>query len=124
MFLFLGVCGIKLGFLDSRLCHDFCSSLTPYVDLKSESIQAQLISYQCQHRHNLLIDQCQTNGHDLGTYVSMRTSYKCQQGHKLSTINATPMGTILNLFVSFFLFSCFLFPVSFIISLSYSLFVN
>ena len=34
-------------------------------------------SYHC---HKLLIDQCQTNGHDLSSYVSTRTSYHC---HKL-----------------------------------------
>ena len=33
-------------------------------------------SYKCQHRHKLLINQCQTNGHNL-------LIYQCQHGHKL-----------------------------------------
>ena len=32
----------------------------------------------------LLNDQCQINGHDLGSFVSARISYWCQQGYKLS----------------------------------------
>ena len=41
------------------------------------------LSYQCQKGHKLLNDQCQTNVHDLVSYL-----------YKLVTINANPMGTI------------------------------
>jgi len=78
--------------------------------LKPVSIQVQLICYQCQHGHTLsyqcqnghklLIDQCQTNGHDLILYVSARTSYQCQQGHKLLIDQCQTNGHELSLFVS------------------------
>ena len=78
--------------------------------LKPASIQVQLISYQsqhghtlsyqCQNRHKLLINQCQTNGHDLSLYVSTRTSYQCQQGHKLLIDQCQTNGHELSLFVS------------------------
>jgi len=39
------------------------------------------LSYQSQNGHKLLVDQYQTNGHDLSSYVSTKTSYQCQHGH-------------------------------------------
>ena len=60
-------------------------------DLKPVSIHVQFVSYQCKHRHKLLIGQCQINGHDLSFYVSMRTSYQFQQGHKPAISNLPNM---------------------------------
>ena len=40
---------------------------------RSQLICFTRTSYQCQHGHKLLIDQCQTDGPDLSSYVSMRT---------------------------------------------------
>ena len=40
-------------------------------------------SYHCPDGHKLLINRCQTNGHNLSSYVSTRTSCQCQYGHKL-----------------------------------------
>ena len=79
-------------------------------DQLTMSTGTQSLIYQCQTNGHDLVSyryksearnyQCQTNGHDLfSLYVSTRTSYQCQQEHKLLSINAKPMGTILNLFV-------------------------
>ena len=51
-------------------------------------------SYHC---HKLLIDQCQTNGHDLSSYVSTRTSYQC---HKLLIDQCQTNGHDLSSYVS------------------------
>jgi len=58
--------GLSLSFLIagselSQSRHDFSSHVSTRTN------------YQCQHGHTLLINQCQTNGHDLSLYVTMRT---------------------------------------------------
>ena len=52
------------------------ADLSSYVSRRA-SYQCQKrhkLSFQCQHGNKLLIDQCQTNGHDLNSYVQMSTS--------------------------------------------------
>ena len=76
-----------LGLLDSCCCSHFCSKCRTCITAsRSVLIQVQIFSYQCQHEsklsyqcqneHKLLVDQCQTDEHDL--------SYQCQHGHMLS----------------------------------------
>ena len=70
---------------------------------------SKLICLDNYQQSMVLIDQCQTIGHDLNLCVSTRTSYQPGMGtilwainvnRKLVTIDAKPMDTILNLFVN------------------------
>ena len=51
-------------------------------------------SYQFQYGHKLLLHLCQTNGHNLDLFVSVRTSYQFNTDTSSYLINANPMDTI------------------------------
>ena len=76
----------------------FLQHVVNVVNLKPVSIQVQFVSYQCQQRHKLLIEQCQISEHQSQLLCFNREQF--QQGHiaQISVIYQTCMtskGTLL-----------------------------